>query len=112
VFKGKFGLPLPQPPPRIGRGDGREHLIRLTSFAAHAARATRRATGARREIMKRKSREQEHMDDRVRRQQDERKERTRWLRSRLPLDAKQTAWLQAQIRKLEDAKVRSSESDN
>jgi hypothetical protein len=40
--------------------------------------------------------------DRVRRQSDERRKRERWLRSRLPLDGEQEAWVQEQVRKIEE----------
>ena len=40
--------------------------------------------------------------DRVRQQRDEQKERERWLRSRLPLDGEQEAWVQEQIHKIKE----------
>jgi hypothetical protein len=51
--------------------------------------------------------------DVVRRQENEQKERERWLRSRLPLDADQQAKVDAQLRKIKEREVaeRREQSD-
>jgi hypothetical protein len=47
--------------------------------------------------------------DRIRRQNNERRKRKRWLRSRLPLDADQEAKIKAQIRKIEEREAAERE---